>query len=111
MVMELNVLNSVKSNVGIPEDVADFDNDIILYTNLALDTLIQLGVDVATNIDKDTEWTNVISNIPQERISIVQSYVNISVRLIFDPPSNSTILNSLKNKINELEFRLQVKEE
>lgn len=111
MVMELNVLNSVKSNVGIPDDVTDFDNDIILYTNLALDTLIQLGVDVATNIDKDTEWTNVISNIPQERISMVQSYVNISVRLIFDPPSNSTILNSLKDKMNELEFRLQVKEE
>lgn len=111
MVMELNVLNSVKSNVGIPDDVIDFDNDIILYTNLALDTLIQLGVDVTTNIDKDTEWTNIIVNISQERISMVQSYVNISVRLIFDPPSNSTILNSLKDKINELEFRLQVKEE
>ena len=109
--VELNVLQSVKSNIGIPDDVIDFDNDIILYTNLALDTLIQLGVNVSTNVKKDTIWLNVIINVPSEQISMIQSYVNISVRLIFDPPSNSTILNSLKDKLNELEFRLQVKEE
>ena len=109
--VELNVLQSVKSNIGIPDDVIDFDNDIILYTNLALDTLIQLGVNVSTNVKKDTIWLNVIINVPSEQISMIQSYVNISVRLIFDPPSNSTILNSLKDKMNELEFRLQVKEE
>ena len=109
--VELNVLQSVKSNIGIPDDVIDFDNDIILYTNLALDTLIQLGVNVSTNVKKDTIWLNVIINVPSEQISMIQSYVNVSVRLIFDPPSNSTILNSLKDKLNELEFRLQVKEE
>lgn len=108
--VELNVLQSVKSNIGIPDDVIDFDNDIILYTNLALDTLIQLGVNVSTNVKKDTIWLNVIINVPSEQISMIQSYVNVSVRLIFDPPSNSTILNSLKDKLNELEFRLQVKE-
>lgn len=41
-------------------------------------------------------------------IEAVKSYVALKVKLLFDPPQSSTVMEAVKNQISELEWRLYV---
>ena len=38
----------------------------------------------------------------------MRSYVALKVRMLFDPPQSSTVMEAVKNRISELEWRLYV---
>ena len=44
-------------------------------------------------------------------LEAVKSYIGYKVRLLFDPPSNSSITESINRVISELEWRLNVEAE
>lgn len=41
-------------------------------------------------------------------LRMVESYVHLRVKLLFDPPSSSAVMESINRTIAELEFRLFV---
>lgn len=107
--MNNSILQSVKKNLGLPEDYDVFDADIIIYINTALSTLTQVGVgpDIGFQIDDDTaEWGDLLGGDP--RLNSVQSYITLKTRLLFDPPATSFAIAAIEKQVEEMLWRLNL---
>lgn len=105
-----SILTSVKKLLGIAEECTDFDADIIMYINMALFALVQMGVGPGEGYaisGKENEWTEFVAD--PVKVEAVKAYVAVKVRLLgFDPPQSSTTMEALKNTASEMEWRLNV---
>lgn len=110
--MEDSILISIKKLLGVSENNSDFDTDIIMHINSVLMILNQLGVGKNNFIIKDekSKWADFLGDDVNELTAVV-SYIHLRVRLLFDPPLNSAIIESMNESIKELEWRLNVKVE
>lgn len=107
--MNESILTSIKKLLGIEEEYTPFDPDIIMHINSVFFILTQIGVGPSTGFtisDKTAVWTDFITEIT--KIEAVKTYVYLKVRLAFDPPINSAVLESINKMINEYEWRLNV---
>ena len=104
-----SILTSVKKLLGITEECTDFDADIIMHINSALMILTQIGVGPSEGFfieDKTDFWDDFIDDI--EQLEAVKTYVYMRVRLMFDPPSSSAVMEAMNRTISELEWRLNL---
>lgn len=102
-----SILNSVKKVLGLPPEVDDFDQDIIMHINSVLSILTQIGIGPESGFyisDSTASWSDFVSNDAKK--NMVKSYVPSKVRLLFDPPSNSKVLEALEKVCSEFETRL-----
>lgn len=110
--MAQSILDSTKKVLGVPADYDAFDVDIIMHINSVLATLQQLGVGPAEGFmieGKEETWEEYLQgNI---NLNPVKTYVYLRVRLLFDPPTTSYLINALEKQKEELEWRLNVKRE
>lgn len=107
--MNDNILNSVKKMCNVAEDDPSFDQDLILYINSALMTIMQEwhGMDQAFRVEDGTEtWDDLLGD--DTNFEGVKELVGLKVRLVFDPPSNSSVMQALKDEIQNLEWRLYI---
>lgn len=107
-----SILNSIKKLLGIEEDYEHFDQDIIMHINSVFMILTQLGVGPPEGfgITDDTKnWDEFL--LPGQNLEAVKSYVYLRVRLLFDPPSSSSVVESMNRMISEYEWRLNVEVE
>lgn len=106
-----SILQSVKKKLGIIPEYEHFDDEIITDINSAFSILNQLGVgpdEPFTISGSDEVWTDFIED---GRIELVKSYIPLRVRLLFDPPTNSFLVESINKQIAEFEFRMNVEAE
>lgn len=104
-----SILNSIKKLLGIAEDYDYFDSDIIMHINSVFATLTQLGVGPENGFSIDDESDKWEDFLPEERmLHSVKSYMFMKVKLMFDPPLSSAVIECTKEQIKELEWRLQV---
>ena len=104
-----SILNSIKKLLGIAEDYDHFDPDIIMHINSVFATLTQLGVGPEDGFSIDDESAKWEDFLPEERmLHSVKSYMFMKVKLMFDPPLSSAVIECTKEQIKELEWRLQV---
>lgn len=107
--MEESILTSIKKLVGIPEEYTNFDMDLIIHINSALSVLNDLGVGPSEGFsisDKTATWSDFIPNY--KRIETIKSYVYLKVRMLFDPPTSSSVMEAMNRSINEFEWRINV---
>lgn len=107
-----SILISIKKMLGITEDYEHFDSDLIMHINSVFSILTQLGVGPSTGFsikDKTDVWSDFIPDDP--RLESVKSYVYMKVKLLFDPPLSSTVMESTNRMISEFEWRLNVQSE
>lgn len=107
-----SILTSIKKMLGIGEEYAHFDADIIFHINSALMTLNQLGVGPADGYFVTTDeqlWADYLGE--SKKLEAVKSYIYLRVKLLFDPPANSTLVEAMKQQIAEFEWRLNVQAE
>lgn len=105
-----SILISIKKLLGISRDYKNFDLDITMHINTVFTTLNQLGVGPAEGFmidDETTEWSEYIDS-SDLKFNSVKSYIHLKVKLLFDPPANATVMQALKESINEIEWRLIV---
>lgn len=103
-----SILKSIRKLCNISEDSKTFDTDLIIYINNAFMNLTQLGVGPDNGFaieDESYDWSDFISE-DDKNYEGVKTYVYLKTRLVFDPPSSSTVLQSYKDTIAELEWRL-----
>lgn len=109
-IIDLNsILNSVKKVLGIEESYTHFDADIIMHINTTFSVLTQLGVGPESGFSIDgvsQEWEEFMGN--DNRLHMVKSFVALKVRLLFDPPLSSAAVESIKQQIDEMTWRIQV---
>ena len=106
-----SVFDSIKERLGGIEVYANsFDNDILASINGAFATLHQLGIDdregkpiVVTNTDQ--KWSDFLD---MTRYRWLKDYVYFKVRLVFDPPANSSVLSSMQSQLDEMTWRIEV---
>lgn len=104
-----SILNSIKKLLGIAEDYDYFNSDIIMHINSVFATLTQLGVGPEDGFSIDDESAKWEDFLPEERmLHSVKSYMFMKVKLMFDPPLSSAVIECTKEQIKELEWRLQV---
>lgn len=105
-----SILTSIKKLLGIDETDDSFDADIIMHINSVLMILTQLGVGPEGGFrieDERATWEDFIP-IDYKNLEAVKTYVHHKVKIMFDPPQNSTVTESTNRLINELEWRLNV---
>jgi hypothetical protein len=104
-----SILTSTKKALGIAEDYTAFDPDILMHINSVFVTLNQLGIGPASGfmIEDDTvTWDTFLGD--DLRLNNVKTYVFLRVRVLFDPPSTSYLLDAMQKQIAELEWRMNV---
>lgn len=104
-----SILTSVKKMLGIMEEYEHFDTDLIMHINTVLSILTQLGVGPSEGFaieDKSATWSDFVSL--NSGLDAVKSFVYLKVRLLFDPPLSSGVMESINRMIGELEWRLKV---
>lgn len=102
-----SILISVKKLLGIPEDYDCFDADILMNINMVMTVLKQIGVNTNINsVTEETTWEELSSST--EIVNLLRVYVALRVRMVFDPPTNSSLLDAMQKKVDELEWRLNV---
>ena len=105
--MDSSILTSIKKLLGIAEEDASFDQDIIMHINTVFAILAQLGVGPANGFsieDDATIWSDYLGNVTN--LELVKSYIYMKVRSMFDPPTSSILADAMNKNISELEWRI-----
>lgn len=104
-----SILTSIKKLLGISEDYTQFDSDIIMHINTVFLNLTQLGVGPSEGFsieDETTYWEDFLDIDSNAQLNAVKSYIYLKVKLLFDPPLSSSVIESMNRMISELEWRL-----
>lgn len=104
-----SILTSIKKHLGITEDYEHFDADIINHINSVFTILMQIGVGPENGFkitDKSQVWSDFMPD--DERLEFVKTYIEKRVKLMFDPPQSSAVVDVINRQIEELEWRLYV---
>lgn len=114
--MDTSILYSIKGFLGIGIDNCAFDDQIVVYINMALQILSQLGASEAGDMDSmgisgmEETWEDFLG--PYEPLlNVAKSYVGMYVRLYFDPPANSFTVASIEKQLEQLTWRITVEVE
>lgn len=102
--MSDSIISSVNQYLGLEDDDPSYSVEILSLINGAILTLSQLGVCKSIVITKDTMWEDVVSDVDLEASKL---YIQLKVKVAFDPPSTSAVLDAMERMIHELEWRLQ----
>lgn len=105
-----SILTSIKKLLGIAEEYTDFDADIILHINSVFSILTQLGAGPASGFsikDSSAVWNDYIPETTKD-LEMIKTYVEIRVRLLFDPPISSAAIEALERNAKELEWRIGI---
>lgn len=104
-----SILTSIKKLLGITEEYTHFDTDLIIHINSVFMVLTQLGVGPEEGFfieDEDAIWFDFVGE--NSAIELIKSYVYLKVKLLFDPPTSSAVIESTNRMISEFEWRLNV---
>lgn len=107
--MNESILISIKKLLGLGAEYTDFDQDILIHINTAIANLVQIGVGPSEGFyvyGNSETWEDFVGENP--KLSQIKSDVYLRVKLLFDPPSSATLLESTNRMIAELEWRLYV---
>lgn len=105
-----SILEDIKKLLGLVKEYDAFDQDIIIHINTVLSNLTQIGVGpvngfVVTGYDQT--WANYFNGeASANQLQQIKTYIFMKVKLIFDPPQSTTVIESYKAISSELEYRL-----
>lgn len=108
-----SILDSIKKSLGIDAAYKVFDHELIMHINTVIFELSQMGVgpqEEIFHIEDDHEiWTDYLGDV--KGLESVKSYIYLKVRLLFDPPTSSFVLEAMDRQITQLEWRLNIQAE
>lgn len=105
--MEESILMTIKKMLGLEAGYSSFDTDIIVLINSALMTLTQADVGPKEGFKitgMSESWSDFLTN--EVMLEAAKQYIYMKVRMIFDPPSSSIVMDALKTQSEELLWRL-----
>lgn len=102
------LLNIREMLVGDPEDDS-FDQDLIFDINTALNILTQIGVGPEGGFKitgASEEWSDFLGDNPM--LEMAKDFVKYKVKVLFDPPSSSFVLEQYNKELDQMLWRLNV---
>lgn len=110
--MSDSIFVTIKKMLGMEDDYTPFDTDVIVFINTALMQLTQLGVgpkEGFTISDYNEKWSDFLIN--EVKLGAVKTFVYLKVKMMFDPPTNSFVMDAMKQQAEEIGWRLKVQAE
>jgi hypothetical protein len=107
-----SILTSTKKILGLGEDYTAFDEDIITHINSTFSIVHQLGIgpeDGFMIMDESATWNDI--DINQSQLNLLRTYVFLRVRMLFDPPTTSFLIEATNKQLQEYEYRLSYNRE
>lgn len=107
-----SILLTIKRMLGIESQYTHFDQDVIFDINTVLMTSNQIGVGPETGFlitGASETWKDLLGE--RTDLEAVKSYIYLKVRLLFDPPSSSFVLDAMQRQAAEIEWRLLIQVE
>src|SRR5699024_10648602 len=105
-----SILDDIKKMLGLSSDYTVFDKDIIIHINTAIMALQQMGVGVSYAYyvqNARDRWDDFLNG--HEDLEAVKTYIYLRVRMAFDPPTSSAVIDAMSRTMSELEWRLNVR--
>lgn len=106
------ILFTIRKRAGLNETIHDFDVDLIMEINTALNVCTQLGIGPVTGFritGEDETWEDWLGEENADpRYEMAKDYIAKRVRLKFDPPQVSYLVSALTEETKELEWRLSI---
>lgn len=105
-----SILTSIKKMLGITEEYTVFDIDIIIHINTVFADLHLLGVGPEEGFsieNADSKWSDFIP-ADSKQFNSVKTYIYQRVKLLFDPPSSSAVMDSMQRQIDKFEWSLNI---
>lgn len=106
--MDEKILVTIKNLLGdVIANSSDFDAELIIHINDALNRLnsLGIGVDGGLRITGSAEsWRDFTTD--ETNLPMIQSYVYYKVKIVFDPPEHSYTLNTFEKLIDKYEWLL-----
>lgn len=104
-----SILTSIKKLLGITEDYEHFDGELMIHINSVFAVLNQLGVGPNAGFvitDKSFVWKDFLND--DKTLEFVKTFVYLKVRLLFDPPQSSAVIEAINRQASEYEWRILV---
>lgn len=101
-----SILGTILKLLGPEGDYEHFGPDAIVHINSAFERLCDLGIGPKTPfyIESNQEpWSAFETSVPIRRVI---RYIYLYVKIIFDPPSNSSVLETYKQELEKLEWTM-----
>lgn len=103
--MNESILEGIRRGCNVDQECDDFDSDLIPIANSVFSKLSRLKAGAAFELTSASDiWGDYISD--KTLLGFVKPYVYKKVRLSFDPPASSTILDAFKKEVDELEWNI-----
>lgn len=113
MDLDESILASIKQMLGIIDEVKAFDDEITAHINSTFINLRQLqAIDPKSTFSihgYSETWRDLGDDV--RLIDPIRSYIYLNVRLLFDPPASSTISEAYRQRLAEIEWRMNVEAE
>ena len=108
-----SILVTVRVMCNVDEADSGFDMQLIPLINSQLMMAHEFGVGRDGMIVYGTSetWEELLGWERGALLSAIQTWLGYSVRLLFDPPDNSTVLKSYQDQIAKMEWMLRSKSE
>lgn len=110
--MSDSILATIKKMLGLDDGYTPFDTEILVHINAAFMTLCQMGIGPKEGYnvtDYDQTWSNFLVN--QVMLGAVKTWVYLQVKMMFDPPTNSFVMDAYKTQADQILWRLNVQAE
>lgn len=107
--MEESILKSIRSLLVGNEEDTSFDTDLIFAVNAAFSNLVQMGVGSTEGFritGEDETWDDILGD--SVLLEQVKEYVQLRTRIIFDPPTSSSVIEAYNKEITEREWRINI---
>lgn len=105
-----SILDSIKKLLGINADTMVFDQEIMIHINSVFSELTQMGIGPAAGFSIDgsgATWSEFLQS-DSPLLNNVKTYIYLKVRLLFDPPTASPLIEAINQQIKEIGWRMYV---
>lgn len=103
------ILETIKRMLGISDEDDAFDKELVVFINTAIMVIHEVGVGkdgFLISEDGKEKWSDFIDS--DKDLVGVQTFLYLKVRITFDPPQSSFVLDSMQKQADELLWRLNV---
>jgi len=106
-----SILKDIRQAVGLSSDTTDFDADLLMHINSAIGKLNQNGIGKFLLVtDDEAIWNDMLDptqTAGNQYVGLIPLYVELSTKLLFDPPPPSSVQYHASN-IDQLLWRLKI---
>ena len=107
-ILEESIMVAIKQMLGVMDNYDPFDQEILILINSSIFKLSQLGVGASEGFvvhGVEETWGDLLGDRADE-LQAVKEYIYLDVKLSWDPPTQSGVMNAWAEKLKELTWRI-----